>query len=74
MTPAGGLHLNINEGDNSLNYDLAMEVIDFFQLIEGDAQQIKDEVLESVRNWEAVATKVGLSRAEQQLMAPAFNI
>jgi len=51
-----------------------MEVIDFFQLIESDALQIKDEVLASVRKWEVVATKVGLNRGEQQLMAPAFNV
>lgn len=74
VTPAGGLHLNINENDNSLNYELVMEVIDYFQLTKQDAFQIKNEVLESVRNWESVATRVGLSRAEQQLMAPAFNV
>lgn len=32
VTPATGLHLNITDDDNSLNYDLAMEVISFFQL------------------------------------------
>ncbi len=74
VTPAGGLHLNINEDDNSLNYDLAMEVIDFFQLNKETAQQIKNKVLASVANWESVATMVGIGRAEQQLMAPAFNI
>lgn len=74
ITPAGGLHLNINEDDNSLNYDLAMEVINFFQLTEKDALQIKKGVLESVAQWESVAAKIGLSRAEQQFMAPAFNL
>ena len=74
ITPAGGLHLNINETDNSLNYSLAMEVIDFFQLTEKDALQIKKGVLESVAKWELVAAKIGLSRAEQQFMAPAFNL
>lgn len=74
VTPAGGLHLNINEDDNSLNYELAMEVIDFFQLSEEDAIQIKSKVLSSVSNWKAVATTVGISRAEQQLMTHAFNV
>ena len=74
VTPAGGLHLNINEDDNSLNYDLAMEVIDLFQLNKETAQQIKNKVLASIANWESVATKVGIGRAEQQLMAPAFNV
>ena len=74
VTPAGGLHLNITEDDNSLNYELAMDVIDYFQLNKQDALQIKNKVLQSVAGWEEVATKIGLGRAEQQLMAPAFNI
>lgn len=74
VTPAGGLHLNITEDDNSLNYELAMDVIDYFQLNKQDALQIKNKVLQSVAGWEAAATKIGLGRAEQQLMAPAFNV
>ena len=74
VTPATGLHLNISDCDNSLSYELAMEVIDFFQLPEEDALQIKSEVLACVGNWEAVAMKVGLDRAERQAMASAFNV
>jgi len=74
VTPAGGLHLNINEDDNSLNYELALEIIDLFQLDIETAKQIKNEVLNSVEKWEAIATKVGISRTEHQLMAPAFNV
>ncbi|MGH1460957.1 MAG: type II toxin-antitoxin system HipA family toxin [Neptuniibacter sp.] len=74
VTPASGLHLNITDDDNRLDYDLAMEVIDFFQLGQKQAEQIKDEVLDSVNKWEEVATKVGVGRAEQQLMKPAFNV
>jgi len=74
VTPANGLHLNITDDDNSLSYDLAMEVMDFFQLDKTTAETIKDEVLASVGQWEKVATNIGISRNEQQLMAPAFNI
>jgi len=74
VTPAGGLHLNINEDDNRLSYDLALDVIDLFQLDIETAENIKSEVLTSVENWEQVATRVGIRRAEQQLMAPAFNV
>jgi serine/threonine-protein kinase HipA len=74
VTPANGLHLNITDSDNSLNYDLAMEVIDFFQLEESEAVKIKGEVLASVRQWESVAKRIGISRNEQQLMSPAFNV
>lgn len=74
VTPANGLHLNITDDDNSLNYDLAMEVIDFFKLSEAEAKTIKNEVLTSVRQWKVVATEMGISRNEQKLMEAAFNI
>jgi len=74
VTPANGLHLSINENDNSLDYDLAMDVIDLFRLSKADAIQIKNEVLGSVNHWEAVAKDVGLSRVERQSMRAAFNV
>lgn len=74
VTPANGLHLSITDDDNSLDYELAMEVIEFFQLNASAAQTIKDEVLNSVSHWQHVATKISISRSEQQLMTPAFNI
>lgn len=74
VTPSNGLHLNITDNDNSLNYDLAIDVIDFFQLEENEAEKIKKEVLVSVSQWESVAKSIGISRNEQQLMSPAFNV
>ena len=74
VTPANGLHLNITDSDNSLNFDLAMEIIEFFQLNKTTANKIKDEVLEIVCQWEKVATDIGISRSEQQLMRTAFNV
>ena len=74
VTPANGLHLNITGDDNSLDYDLALEVIEFFQLDHSEAEEIKSQVLESVSKWQVIATNTGISRSEQQLMAPAFNV
>ena len=74
VTPANGLHLNISDSDNSLDYDLAMEVIDFFQLSYKEAVDIKNEVLKSVGQWQKVASEMGLSHADQQAMEPAFNL
>lgn len=74
VTPASGLHLNITDDDNSLDYDIAMSVIDFFQLSQLKAEQIRNEILNAVSHWENEATKVGLSRGEQQQMAAAFNV
>lgn len=73
-TPANGLHLNITDDDNRLDYELAMSVIDFFQLKKGTAEKIKTDVLTSVSQWQAIATTIGISRGEQQLLAAAFNV
>lgn len=73
-TPATGLHLNITDDDNSLDFDLAMSAIDFFQLDTQRAEKIKTEVLLAVSSWQTVATSVGLNRAEQTTMAAAFNV
>ena len=51
VAPANGLHLNITDDDNRLDYDLAMQVIDFFHLDKTSAKKIKIEVLESVSQW-----------------------
>jgi len=74
VTPANGLHLNITDSDSRLDYELAMEVIEFFQLDRAQALKIKGEVLASVSNWKSKASAVGLSRSEQQMMEPAFNL
>jgi serine/threonine-protein kinase HipA len=74
VSPANGLHLNITDSDNSLNYDLALEVIEFFQLDWEQAVKIKDDVLASVAKWRSVASAIGISRSEQQHMESAFNV
>ena len=74
VTPANGLSLNISDNDNSLNYDIALEVIDFFQISKGQAIKIRDEVLASVAEWRPVASAIGIGRNEQRLMDPAFNL
>lgn len=74
VSPGTGLHLNITDNDNRLDLDLPMSVIEFFQLNRSRAEQIRMEVLTSVRNWGKVASNEGISRAEQQQMAAAFNV
>lgn len=74
VTPANGLHLDISASDNSLDYDLALDVIEFFQLNRRQASKIKGEVLDSVGNWRGVASDTGISRSEQKMMESAFNI
>lgn len=74
VTPANSLHLNITDNDNSLDYDLAIEVIDFFRLSISQALKIKGEVLASVSRWKKLATNLKISRQEQQLMESAFRV
>ncbi|PSJ41219.1 toxin HipA [Zobellella endophytica] len=71
---ANGLHLNIDEKDNSLSYELAFEVIEFFQLTQKKAEDIFVNVLASVDQWRELANRIGISRAEQEAMKSAFNI
>ena len=70
---AQGLHLNISDSDNSLEFELAMSVIDFFQLSSSRAHAIKQEVLSSVSQWRSHAETLGIARSEQERMASAFN-
>ncbi len=74
VTPANGLYLNISDNDNSLSYDVALEVIDFFQLSRGQALQIKKQVLTSVARWRSVARAIGIDRSQQQQLEAAFNV
>jgi len=70
---ATGLHLNISDTDNSLDFELAMDVIDIFRLSKSEAKRIKQEVLATVMDWQKVASRVGISMGDQQLMRNAFN-
>ncbi|MBN3262903.1 type II toxin-antitoxin system HipA family toxin [Pectobacterium brasiliense] len=69
-----GLHLNITDTVNELDYALAFEVIDFFRLSREDATRIYDEVLSAVKDWQIVANRLGISRSEQLAKQEAFNV
>lgn len=69
-----GLHLNITDADNALHYQLAFDVKNFFRLSQTQATQIYDEVLMAVKRWQAVAKRLGISRAEQAMKQSAFNV
>ncbi|CDG19617.1 type II toxin-antitoxin system HipA family toxin [Xenorhabdus doucetiae] len=69
-----GLHLNITDTSNALDYGLAFEVIDFFRLTRDEATQIYDDVLGVVKDWQVVANRLGISRTEQLGKQEAFNL
>ena len=68
-----GLALNIDMDDNALNLELAKSVGVYFRLNETEMDSIILEVQNAVSNWKSVASEVGISRAEQELMELAFR-
>lgn len=71
--PSGkGLSLNITENDNSLDFDLLMEVAPFYGIDASSARSIIEKVKFATSNWRAVASDLHIPRDEQELMAVAF--
>ncbi|WP_019895429.1 type II toxin-antitoxin system HipA family toxin [Hydrogenovibrio halophilus] len=67
-----GLHLNIDDVDNRLDFELAFSVIDYFQLNQATAETIYRQVIDAVDQWPTIAEKLKISRQQQESMAPAF--
>ncbi|MCE2733101.1 MAG: type II toxin-antitoxin system HipA family toxin [Flammeovirgaceae bacterium] len=68
-----GLSLNISETDNALDLDLARDVAPYFRVSAKKAEQIINGIKKAVSNWKDVATKQGISKREQEMMAHAFR-
>jgi len=68
-----GLRLNISETDNAQDLNLVRDVKHFFRVRDVRADEIIKLVSSAVRGWPAIAKKIGLSRNEQERMAPAFE-
>ena len=68
-----GLSLNISENDNALDLNLALSVAPYFRLDEKKANTIIEQIKNSVSNWRSVATDIGISRQEQDIMKSAFE-
>lgn len=68
-----GLSLNISETDNALSIDLAMEVADYFRVLNKKAKDIIQQVTLAIKNWRKLATGYKLSKAEQEKMSAAFE-
>ncbi|NWB31112.1 type II toxin-antitoxin system HipA family toxin [Pseudomonas gingeri] len=71
---ADGLKLNITDADNALDLELAREVAGYFRVRRAEADEIIADFQEVVRQWPTVADALGLSRREQESMAPAFRL
>ena len=63
----------INEDDATASLPLAMEVAEYFELDGRKAKQITTQVGKAVSQWRNEAAHFGLSRAEVERMASAFD-
>jgi serine/threonine-protein kinase HipA len=68
------LSLNIDTHNNTLDYELAKSVGEYFQLENNEMDCIINEVKKAVSKWKEIAQQIGISRNEQELMKSAFNI
>lgn len=68
------LSLNVDEEDNSININLAVQTAARFGIFETQAQHYASEILEIVRdNWSKIAANYGLTRRQIEEMRPAFR-
>ena len=68
------LSLNVDEDDNSINIELAVQTAVRFGISKSDAEAYVEDILKIVRdNWEKSAAGYGLSRRQTEEMRPAFN-
>lgn len=69
-----GLALNVDMDNNALDFELAKSVGKFFQLNEDQMDQILHEIVMVVEDWRTLASKLGISRADQETMSSAFRL
>jgi len=69
-----GLKLNISESDNAQDLELAREVSEFFRIKSDSATTIIEDIIKVVKDWRGEATFLGITKQEQNSMAPAFRI
>lgn len=68
------LSLNVDEEDNSISIDLAVQTAVRFGISKSDAEALAEDILKIVRdNWEKTAAEYGLTRRQVEEMRPAFN-
>ncbi|MCQ2303976.1 MAG: HipA domain-containing protein [Bacteroidales bacterium] len=69
-----GLKLNISENDNSLDFDLALEIASYFRMSNNDAKSVLEMMKGKVSRWRNLATMIGISKYEQEMCSAAFRV
>jgi len=67
-----GLALNIDMDDNSLDFELAKSVGEYFMLKTDEMDEIIRQVKAVTKRWKTYASAIGISKKGQELMEPAF--
>jgi serine/threonine-protein kinase HipA len=68
-----GLTLNISESDNSLDFDLAKSVATYFRINTRQAASIITQIKKVTGCWQKMASHYKIRKAEQDMMAAAFE-
>lgn len=68
-----GLALTVDGSSNALDPELAKSVGQYFQLSTKEMDKILKDISSATKTWKIEATRIGISRAGQQLMAGAFR-
>ncbi len=69
-----GLTLNISESDNAQDLELVRGVAKFFRVGAYEVNSIIDSVVSVVSEWRNEASKLGISKGEQNRMARSFRL
>ena len=68
------LSLNVDEEDNRISIDLAVQTAVRFGISKSDAEDYAEDILKIIRdNWEKTAVGYGLTRRQIEEMRPAFS-
>ena len=68
-----GLSLNISEDDNSLEYDLCIEVAEYFRWKINAAEKYVKEAKDEISKWRKIAKELGIPNREVSYMENAFR-
>lgn len=71
---ATGLKLNITQHDNAMNLELTREVAEIFRYSLADADKEIERTKQVVRQWPAIAKKLGISPKEQGMFSNCFAL
>lgn len=69
-----GLSLNIDEMNNSPDFELAIESSKYFGIKKDDAAKIAANIQNEIRQWKNIAEKLNISRASIRRMEICFKI